>query len=83
MRSVIAGSGKSQGSAGVPAVPFGREHGLLFINHILLFLFSDNQAKVVSKEGQVSRWGGENEAVFAGGGIASGGRYVAPDHALY
>jgi hypothetical protein len=52
------------------------------INHILPFLFLDNQAKVASKERQVLRRLGENEAVLAGRGIASGGRYLGPDHAL-
>jgi hypothetical protein len=50
---VIAGSEKSQARQAFP-LPFGREHGLP-VNHILLFLFLDNQAKVASKEWQVPR----------------------------
>ena len=80
--SVIAGSEKSQARQAFP--PSRSVASMVFcINHLLPFLFPDNQAKVASKERHVSRRGGENEVVFAGKGIACGGRYLGPDHALY
>ena len=47
--------GEIPGLAGVPAVPFRSRAWSSVVNHILLFLFLDNRAKVASKEWQVSR----------------------------
>ena len=66
---VIAGSEKSQ--ARQAFAPSRSVVSLVFsINYLLLFLFPVNPPKVASRERQISRREGENEAVFAGRGIA-------------